>query len=294
MKAKHLWLIIFGLAAANVLFISLLISEKSVPASAQFSDQEIVASMDNDSISRGAWLQELEDMYGKETLEEMISIRVVRSLAKKYSIEVPEEEIEREYNVIYDFYRDTDSSLQLDNLREQIEYSILLEELLTKDVEIPEAELKEFYENHRSSYEDRHFYHLSHIVLHTKEEAETAISELKRGSGFSVLAKEKSTDGSTAGKGGDMGYAAAEKLPEEYLRAIKSLEDGEFTVTPVETSEGFAVVMLNEERKAGSTTFQEARSRIRREIALQQMDGNMDAKKLWEESGVSWLYGESK
>ena len=62
--------------------------------------------------------------------------------------------------------------------KEQIRSNLLLEELLTKDVEVSNDELESYYEKNKDLFNVPAAYHLSHIVVSTKEEADQALQEL--------------------------------------------------------------------------------------------------------------------
>jgi len=39
-------------------------------------------------------------------------------------------------------------------------------------------------------------------------------------------------------------------------------------------------------------SFEDVKDQIRRQIALEQMEGSVTVDPLWEEMGVTWFYGE--
>ncbi|WP_243388437.1 peptidyl-prolyl cis-trans isomerase [Bacillus kexueae] len=298
MNGKTLWGIIFGLVVLNCLTLAYFLSGKQssqITSVSNHTEGEVVAEIGETTISRQDWLAELEKRFGKTTLENMINIKVVEELASKYGIEVPEETIERELKMFKATYNafGEEGFEQDDQLKDQIRYSILLEELLTKDVEVPEEEMKQFYEENKGFYEIRKSYLLSHIVVNSEGDAKQIIEELKGGSSFEALAAEKSIDNLTASNGGELGYVEVESsfVPPQYLEEAEKLSVGEWS-NVIQVDDEFVVVYVEDILEGVTFTYDEVKNQIRRQIALDQMEGNISAHKLWEEIGVSWFYGE--
>ena len=298
MNGKTLWGIIFGLVVLNCLTLAYFLSGKQssqITSVSNHTEGEVVAEIGETTISRQDWLAELEKRFGKTTLENMINIKVVEELASKYGIEVPEETIERELKMFKATYNafGEEGFEQDDQLKDQIRYSILLEELLTKDVEVPEEEMKQFYEENKGFYEIRKSYLLSHIVVNSEDDAKQIIEELIGGSSFEALAAEKSIDNLTASNGGELGYVEVESsfVPPQYLEEAEKLSVGEWS-NVIQVDDEFVVVYVEDILEGVTFTYDEVKNQIRRQIALDQMEGNISAHKLWEEIGVSWFYGE--
>lgn len=299
MKGKALWGIIFGLVVINCLTIAYFISSEKgeVLVSSEQTTDEIVAQIGDKEITRQEWLAELEKYYGKSTLENMINVQVVEELAKQNGIDVKEDVINRELQMFKATYNAFGEDVIHDEeaLKDQIRYSILLEELLTKDVEVPEEEIKKFYENNQQQYQIEPAYHLSHIVVKTEEEAKQIMEELKGGSSFQALAAEQSIDQFTASNGGDLGYIPENNdyIPKEYLEQASQLSSDQYS-SPFKIEEGYAIIYLHEKVEGAQFAYEEVKNQIRRQLALEQMEGNISAKKLWEDIGVTWFYGESE
>ncbi|WP_316572811.1 peptidyl-prolyl cis-trans isomerase [Neobacillus sp. YIM B06451] len=292
MKTRELWLVIAALVVLNGLTIFYFLS-KSETASGFLKDGETVATVGKDSISREEWLNEMEARYGKDTLRDLIDRKVISQMAKKYNITVPKADVERELRMFQTAYGGSSStkSDDLEKWEKQIELSLLLEEILTKDAVVSEAEIKSFYDKNKSLYDVPAAYHLSHIVMKTKEEAEQAIKELEGGSGFETLARERSEDEFTAAEGGDIGFIQEgdERFPPEYSVTAQKLEDGKWS-KPIKINEGYAILKLHEKIAGKKYSFKEVKDEIRRQIALAQLGTPPSAAALWEEAGVKWFF----
>lgn len=297
MNRKAVWLIIFGLVIINCFTLAyFLTKDDSIAAIGPASNgsSESIASVGDKEITREQWMAELEDRFGRETLEEMINFTVVEELAEKHDIRIPDEELERELTMYKSMYNSLDNEQLSEDgeLREQIRYSMLLEELLTKDVEIPEKELKAYYESNQDLYSIKDTYHLFHIVTKTEAEAKKVIEELEGGSSFEALAAEKSIDEFSANEGGDLGYVSSENdyLPAQYIEEAEMLKKDKWS-KPIKSENGYSVILLKEKVNGVQYSFEEAKNQIRRQIALEQMESAVSVKPLWEEAGVTWFYG---
>ncbi|WP_409272993.1 peptidyl-prolyl cis-trans isomerase [Neobacillus sp. SCS-31] len=292
MKTRELWLVIAALVVLNALTIFYFLS-KSETASGFLKDGETVATVGKDSISREEWLNEMEARYGKDTLRDLIDRKVISQMAKKYNITVPKADVERELRMFQTAFGGSSSmkSEDLEKWKKQIELSLLLEEILTKDAVVSEAEIKGYYDKNKSLYNVPAAYHLSHIVMKTKEEAEQAIKELEGGSGFETLARERSVDEFTATEGGDIGFIQEgdERFPPEYIVTAQKLEDGKWS-KPIKINEGYAIIKLHEKIAEKKYSFKEVKDEIRRQIALAQLGTPPSAAALWEEAGVKWFF----
>ncbi|WP_175637983.1 peptidyl-prolyl cis-trans isomerase [Metabacillus schmidteae] len=297
MSGKVLWSIIFGLVIINCLTIAYFVSGKTeaIPVASNEMTDETIATIGDKKITREQWMAELESRYGKDTLKELINIQVVEELAEKYDITVSDEVINRELAVYKSMYNSLDEEQfgNEENWEMQIRYSILLEELLTRDVSVAEEDIQKFYEDNKDLYNIDESYHLSHIVVKTSKEAKAIIEELEGGSSFEALALEASIDEFTANSGGNLGFVSTNDtyVPQSYLKVASQLKEGDWS-EPVEVDTGYAILLLHEKMKGQTFSFDDVKDQIRRQIALEQMEGTVSVNPLWEEIGVKWFYGE--
>ncbi|RSD24483.1 peptidyl-prolyl cis-trans isomerase [Mesobacillus subterraneus] len=291
MDKKQLWYIIAGLAMLNAVTLIILLTQ---PAFLQ-GKQEAVAEVGKESITRQAWLTELEERYGEETLRDLIDQEVVLQMAEEYGIEVSDQAVERELTIYKALYSSAGSEPKTEEKwKQQIKYSLLLEELLTKDVKVSEEDMKAFYEQNKSLFEIPASYHLSQIIVPTEKEADSAVKELKGGSSFAALAMERSIDEFSANEGGNIGFINEEDelVDPQILAAAKSLKPEEWT-GPVKVENGYAIVYLHEKLEGKKYAFADVKNQIRRQIALEQMDIPVSARAFWNEAGVTWFYGDT-
>ena len=74
------------------------------------------------------------------------------------------------------------------------------------------------------------------------DSANNIIKELNEGKDFAELAKKYSKDELTASNGGSLGKVNTDDIADEALDALRKLEDGKYTTTPVKSSDGYHIL----------------------------------------------------
>jgi peptidyl-prolyl cis-trans isomerase C len=92
-------------------------------------------------------------------------------------------------------------------------------------------------------------YKARHILVKSEDEARNLIAELKGGADFTELAKAHSL-GPTGQNGGDLGWFDAKQMVKPFTEAVKQMEPGSHSDTPVQTQFGWHVILLEETREA--------------------------------------------
>ena len=242
--------------------------------------EDIVATVGSEEISQEQFVKELKSLYGKEVLNDYINQKVIFKAAEKYGIKVEKAEVEREYRKLligYETEGDFTSYLKeqmgwnKEQLMKNIEFYILWEELATKDVVIPEVDLKAYYNEHQDEFNEPASAHMAQIIVKNQDEAKQVIEEIKAGSDFNTLAQEKSIDLLTASKGGDIGFVSLEELnlSSKVIDELKNIQVGEIS-QPHQVEEGYAIFKVLEKKEAVTYSFDQIKGEIRRELALNQ------------------------
>ncbi len=296
MGKKQLWMVIAGLIMLNCLTIAFFLTRANVTGGAALHD-EAVATVGKTEITRQAWLNELEARYGKDVLREMIDQKVVKEMAEKYQIKVSDQDVDREFRMLQTTYNSFDQKNNKDEKKwkEQIRSSLLLEELLTKDVAVSNKELKSYYDKNKNLFNVPAAYHLSHLIVKTKKEADKTARELADGSSFSVLAMERSIEEFSANEGGDIGYIsdADDRYPKQYVDTAKKLKKGAYS-KPFKVKDGYALIKLEGKINGKNYSFDEVKEQLRRQIALEQMKTPATASTFWDDAKVEWFYGNNE
>jgi foldase protein PrsA len=296
LKNNQLWIIIAGLFLLNCLTVAFFLNQPEWTGKLGIlsGSDEVVANIGDEQITRQQWLNEMEARYGQVVLKDLIDQKVIEQLADKYKIKVSDEAIEHELRLIQTMYGTNEQFKGADEekWKEKIRYSLLLEELLTKDAIVTEKEMTDYFKENKNLFNVPTAYHLSHIVVKTEKEAKETVKELDQGSSFSALAMERSIEEFSANQGGDIGFVSEEddRYSPEYVNQAKKLDKGEWS-KPIEVKNGYAVIMLQQKLEGKKYSFNQVKGQIRRQIALEQMDAPVSARAFWNELKVNWFYG---
>lgn len=160
------------------------------------------------------------------------------------------------------------------------EYVTLDKDVISRELEVDEAELLEQYEAERSEYEGSSEKRAAHILFEvgfdlTEEQAlELAASTQQRlvdGEDFTALALELSSDVVSAEEGGDIGYTDGSAFPPEIEEALEVLALDEVSA-PVVTEFGVHLVKLTEDAENVFAPFEEVRERLERDMKSSEVE----------------------
>jgi len=154
--------------------------------------------------------------------------------------------------------------VQMDRFREEIRRQIVMQRLREREVderiEVSESEIDLYLEEHKPGGAEAVEYNVAHILLRLPEQAsperigqararaEKARDEARAGGDFARLAASYS-DAGDALQGGQMGWRAAERLPELFAAALQTMKPGEVSDV-LRSPGGFHVLRLLDRRGA--------------------------------------------
>jgi len=161
-------------------------------------------------------------------------------------------------------------------LRETLYASVLSQKLfdaVTKDVEVPEADIVAYYQQNQSSYGTPESRDVRHILVseksgdevdfdESKAEADRIYAELRGGGDFAALAKANSDDPGSKANGGKLTISRGQTVP-EFDKVSFDLDLGTIS-KPVKTTYGYHIIeALSPVRKAKSTPLSKVRASIK-------------------------------
>jgi parvulin-like peptidyl-prolyl isomerase len=151
-----------------------------------------------------------------------------------------------------------------------------LEQQIVPQLHVSDDEVRQYFEQHAKEFVQPLRYRAAHLflaapegspedVVNAKQQAIKAFAaRVAKGEPLAQLATVASEDEATKPHGGDLGYFAADRLPEEFMTEIEKLRVGQISA-PIRTHLGFHIVQLTDMKPSRALTFEEARA----EIALQ-------------------------
>lgn len=296
MKAKPALTIIGVLLVGNIIwFVAWLIALGGAEETA--TNNEAVATVGKEDITRQEWLTAMEQRYGKEVLQTLVNEKVMLQAADEFGIKTTDEEVDLELALMRSVKDATDETMQAlseKELRAYVRTQLILEKVLTYDVVIEEAAAQTYYDENESVYNVPAAYRTSIIVSETADDAEAVVKELSNGSQFGVLARERSIDRVSATLDGDLGYITenVENQDPAILEAAQHVNEGEISEVFALQDGTYAVIQVDEVQEGRSFEFEQVKQQIMRILALEQLPMSVYPETFWEEFDATWFYGE--
>ena len=219
--------------------------------------------------------------FQRSQLSRLVSSAVLRKAAEDRGITLTEGEVDQR---LQQFVAQAGSLKALQQQAEKSGFAasdlrglvrdVLLQEklgdALVKDATVPEAALRQLYQQNIDQFDQ---VHAAHILVKDKKTADAVLAQAKAHPGsFAALAKKYSIDTGSAANGGDLGFAGHSSFVTPFADAIFSHKPG--SIFEVQTQYGWHVVKVIDRR---TTTFEQAAPNLRR-AALQQQLQQREAK----------------
>jgi peptidyl-prolyl cis-trans isomerase SurA len=152
-------------------------------------------------------------------------------------------------------------------------------------VNVPEADLQKYYDEHKNEYMRDEEVFLSQILISTEGKtpeqiatAETRANDLaaraRKGEKFSDLARDNSDDLETAGNGGYVGAPSKRGSLRPEIEAIVFKEKKGFVSNPIKLNSppGFLILKVEEHYEAGQASFEEVREEVQSVVVGPKME----------------------
>jgi len=165
--------------------------------------------------------------------------------------------------------------------RASIEYVVLNLATVQKDIVVPEAELKSYYEQNTARLSGLEERRASHILINAnkaapaaereaaKAKAQALLAELqKTPNQFTELARKNSQDTGSAAKGGDLDFFGRGAMVKPFEEVAFSLKKGE-TSGVVETEFGFHIIRVTDIKVPEQKSFESQRAKLEQEVRAQ-------------------------
>ncbi len=239
---------------------------------------ESVAKVGPYAITRSDLEKELNWRYGAELLAMLLDRKAVELEAVSLGIQVSEAETDQElkrmqqgYGSEEEFYRSMREQLGLSKqeLREDARNKLLLEKITVHGIRITDEQVEAYIRNHPEEFRPHVQVRLAHIFAKSKDDADKAYADSKRGIDFELLARAYSQDAATSNRGGELGWIDQEDpfFPESVMRMVRSLPIGAVG-EPVKVENGYEIMKVLDRRELNKRDEREIRAVVRKELAL--------------------------
>ncbi|AKL98584.1 foldase protein PrsA [Endomicrobium proavitum] len=142
---------------------------------------------------------------------------------------------------------------------------------LQASITATDADIKAYYDANKALFDKPVEYTVKHILVPTREQAESAFARLQSGESFDKVAKEVSQDAASASKGGLIGPFKRGALVKEFEVAALNLKKGELSGI-VETSYGYHIIYKVSEKTLPGVSFEKAAAEIKGIIEKERFD----------------------
>lgn len=260
---------------------------------------------------------ELTKRMEQRALEKVITQELLTQESREIKIDSIEEKVDEGIKKIKIKYKTeenfknyleskklTENDLR-ENLIRRIKTEKYLEEKGIQNPDIPEEEIKAFYEESKSNYRTDEYIRVNHILIKVDEnasqeekdaarqKAEKIRKEIVNGKSFAAMAREFSEDGNAA-NGGNLNYIKRGFMPPEFDSAAFGLKKDEMSEV-IQTKFGFHIIKVFDRKPAGITPYNEVRNFIRKylqeEVSRKKLAEHIEELK--EKATIKVLLSES-
>jgi peptidyl-prolyl cis-trans isomerase SurA len=280
----------------------------------------VVASVDGDPIT----MREVKDFSAshgqpidtdnfatsdtaKTAVKALIGEKLLEQEVKKYDDKVDEAQVDKYITTLREDKHLSEAEFQSqlqasgmtnEDLRKRarldLEKAMMIEEEVRAKIEVPDADIKAFYDAHKEDFTiDKERYNLAQVLIAlppnptpaqvaaAQKKAEMVRARAVKGDDFGDLARVYSDDDSKS-NGGELGWFAPGDINDSILAAVKPLKPGEVSA-PVRTNHGIHIVKLEDHQVPGVVPLSEVKAQIRSQLTDQQTSAQLEK---WVESDL--------
>ena len=225
--------------------------------------QSVVASQSQTDTALNAYLQRREIQIQKWTPADFAA-----------KVQVADADLEKFYQAQAERFRSVESA--------DIEYLVLDTASLQKSINLPEQDLKTYYEQNVQRLAGKEERRASHILINAAKDAPAAdrakakakAEELlaavrKNPKSFADVARKNSQDPGSATKGGDLDFFAKGAMVKAFEDAAFALKKGDISDV-VESEFGFHIIELTDIKAPKAPSFESMRPQLEADLRKQQ------------------------
>lgn len=257
---------------------SLLIGAASIPTYVQ-ANEDPIATVGEHQITKDDFYEAMKKVAGPVTLRTLILETILEANAdnpeelKKSAEEEVNEQIEQAGGE--DVFKQLLVSQKLGTIEEyryQVYVRNLFQNVVEKNIDLSDEAIKAYYDEGYAPMMEA-----QHILVETEEEALEAIQRINDGEEFDAVAREISKDG-TASNGGLLQPFKTGQMVSEFEEAVKGLENGKMTETPVKSQFGYHVIKAinNGEKKP----FEEVKEEVKEQYIVSKFSDTQFSYKI--------------
>jgi parvulin-like peptidyl-prolyl isomerase len=224
---------------------------------------------------------EYEQLKG-QAITFLVQQSEVEEQAKKLGVDVGDDKVDKEIaRYKKQFYGGSEAryekavkqqGLTDDQAREAIRQQLISQALFKKvtgDVKVSDADIKQYYDTHKTQYVQPESRDVRHILVPKKALADSLYQQLKSGGNFAKLAKQYSKDPGSAANGGKLTVSKGQTVP-AFDKTAFSLKTGQIS-QPVHTQYGYHIIQaLSGVKPAKTTSLAQVKASIKQQLSQQK------------------------
>ena len=171
--------------------------------------------------------------------------------------------------------RDEDIERQVNDLRKRLVVQRVMRQYQTPPT-ITDEQVRAYYDQSPDLYSTTQI-QASHILVKDEATAREILAEVKaHPEKFADLAREKSTDTTSAKKGGDLGIFGQGRMVPEFERAAFALKPGEISDV-VKTQYGYHIITVTDRKEGERRPFDQVKEQIRATLRTKGLQEQVQA-----------------
>ncbi|MDD4956706.1 MAG: peptidylprolyl isomerase [Candidatus Omnitrophica bacterium] len=233
--------------------------------------EKIIASVGRDKITLNDFNERISNLPRRY-------MDVVEKRKGEYLDEVVNDTLLYQEAIRRNIHKDREVQGVIQEATKKILIAKLIKEDIEDKVDVSEDDIMVFYEDNREKYKTPEILRVSHILVPTREEADSILAELRSGEDFEAIARARSID-PTAQKGGDIGYFPKGQLMPEFEKGCEGLQPGEISEV-TKTRLGYHIIKLTDRKEPEYREVDDVRQDIvmrLRKAKMQQMFNDLIA-----------------
>ncbi|CAH0217780.1 peptidylprolyl isomerase [Peribacillus simplex] len=242
------------------------------------STDKTMASIDGEKINKDDLYDALVAGYGADTLDLLITNKLVELEAEKAGIKIKDEEIQKEIDTMVKSYGDEKSLKEqlkasgssMDALKKDIVVYLQTKKLVEPRITVTDDEISTYFEDNKDTFDQAEQVEASHILVEDEKTAEKVAKEIAEGGDFAKLAAEYSTDTQTADNGGSLGYFGKGDMVAEFEDVAFDLDINKVS-DPVKTDYGYHIIKVTGKKEAKKANLEDSKDVIKETLLSEKL-----------------------
>lgn len=216
------------------------------------NNTEVAQYGKNKKITQEEFYKAIKTSLSSKTI--LANLLIYDALNEQYGKKLSSKAVNQEYNNYKERYGDQFASFLSQNgytttsFRRMIKINLLSKIALKAQIKPTNKQLKKEWKTYSPSVT------VQHILTTDKNTANTVIQKLNNGTSFASLAQKYSVDSSSSSNGGKISAFNKDnkQLDSSFKEAAYKLKNGEYTTTPVKTTNGYEIIKMIKHPSKGS------------------------------------------